>query len=71
MSPCCGLIALVGTDAHSSPWISYELGYAHSQRMPTVAVWHPQVRSGLPDGHRGMRVAAWNSQELADIVRGW
>jgi len=71
MAPCCGVIALVGTDAHNSPWIDYEMGCANSQQIPKVSVRHPQSTGGLPNNHRGMRVVEWNSQELADIVRGW
>jgi hypothetical protein len=71
LAPCSGLIALISDDAHNSPWIDYELGYAHSQRIPTVAVRHPQSRGGIPNSHKGMRVMDWNSQELVDLVRGW
>jgi hypothetical protein len=61
----------ISDDAHNSPWIDYELGYAHSQRIPTVVVRHPQSRGGIPNSHKGMRVMDWNSQELVDLVRGW
>ena len=71
MDPCCGLIVLVGEGSHNSPWIDYELGYANSLQIPKVAVWHPRSVGGAPNNHRGMPVAKWNSQELADRVRGW
>lgn len=71
MDPCCGLIALVGTDAHNSPWIDSELRHADRLGIPKVGVLHPQVRAGLPNSHKYLRVLEWNSQELVDMVRSW
>ena len=71
MDPCSGLIALVGSDAHNSPWIDEELRHADRLGIPKVAVRHPQGRGGVPNSHRYLRVVEWNSQELADMVRSW
>jgi hypothetical protein len=71
MTPCSGMVVVIGDDTHNSPWINYEVGYATSQRIPTVAVQHPQSRGVPPNNYRGMKVVGWNSQELADIVQSW
>jgi len=71
MDPCRGLIALVGSDAHNSPWIDQELRHADRLGIPKVAVRHPQGTGGVPNSHRYIRVVEWNSQDLVDMVRDW
>jgi len=68
---CCGLIVVVGNDAHNSPWIDYELGLANALKKPKVAVRHPQATGGLPNNHKGMIVLAWKSDDLMRAIQSW
>ena len=71
MQGCRGLIAVVGRDAHNSPWIDHELREADRLKIPKIAVKHPTFGGGVPNAHKYIKVVEWDPAAIARIVQGW
>lgn len=70
INDCAAMLCLIGRNTHSSPWVSYELDVATSQRKKIVPIRIPNTTGGLPKliKDRDINIVEWNSRLINDAL---
>ena len=67
------LVVYITPDTKNSPWVDWEIEYAHKQGKRVVGVWAWGAKDcELPDALRryGDSVVGWNGESIIDAING-
>lgn len=68
MTPCVGVLFVVGDNNHNSPWIDREAELAVSRNLGMVLVQLPDTTGGVPNRLKDLPVVEWKSHALCDAL---
>lgn len=67
------LVVYVSPETKHSPWVDWEIEYAHKQGKRVVGVWAwGEKGCDLPEAlqHHGDSVVGWNGESIIDAING-
>ena len=67
------LVVYVSPDTKHSPWVNWEIEYAHKQEKRIVGVWEQGARDcELPEAleRYADAVVGWNGESIIDAIKG-